>query len=575
MTRQTLFLIFLLAVLPMKTLADSGWVIEENKIDLEIQPDGGLIVTERITADFQVYKHGIIRFIPVRYTAGMQQYALRFKLLEVIDENGTKYTKKLTSPDDAVRIRIGDAGKFLRGKKTYIIRYRIDRALLWEDKRVVLRWDAVGHQWGVAQDNISVAVHLPEPLSDSQLSYEAWTGYHGSTTGQYNASRATDGTILFDIDHLNARQGVTVEIWMPGTSVQRPGLFKRFSWWIVDNFIYALFPIVGILCFVAWYRRGRDFPGRGSIAVQYDSPENLTVLEVGTLLDEKMDLRDVSATIIGFAMRGLLSIQSHPGRYSFSQTDLTFRKLAEADDLKTHEAILFDGLFASMDEVKMTDLKKTYFGLLPRIRRSVYRSLTKNGYFDGNPQQVISGFLGKSIPILFFVYSMAVLLQLILVGQVFLLPLIISGGLSLAVLILTGRQMPRKTGKGRRAWEHITGLEEYLKRAEARQISAAEKVGTFERLLPFAMIFGTADKWARAFEGIYSQSPPWYYGADSESTSTEWLTDHMCSASDSMNSQLLTPPRTSGDSGDMFSSGGFSGGGFSGGGFGGGGGSSW
>ena len=44
--------------------------------------------------------------------------------------------------------------------------------------------------------------------------------------------------------------------------------------------------------------------------------------------------------------------------------------------------------------------------------------------------------------------------------------------------------------KGRIAWEQITGLEEYIRRAEVDDIQAQDRRGVFERLLPYAIIFG-------------------------------------------------------------------------------------
>jgi uncharacterized membrane protein len=166
--------------------------------------------------------------------------------------------------------------------------------------------------------------------------------------------------------------------------------------------------------------------------------------------------------------------------------------------------------------------------------------------------------------------------QFLALGRLFPVPLVISVVLSLASVGVFSRAMPRRTGKGREAWQRIAGLEEYIRRAEAASIVSAEKRGVFERLLPFAMVFGVADKWGKAFEGIYDAPPVWYRGEGSDLASTVWLVSSLNSTSSRMQTSLFTPPRSSGSgSGGGWSSGGFSGGGSSGGGFGGGGGSSW
>ena len=69
-----------------------------------------------------------------------------------------------------------------------------------------------------------------------------------------------------------------------------------------------------------------------------------------------------------------------------------------------------------------------------------------------------------------------------MIGRVFIVPIAITGVLSAIVVIVTSRVMPRKTHKGRIAWEQISGLEEYIRRAEIEDIQAQDRRGIFERL---------------------------------------------------------------------------------------------
>ena len=77
-------------------------------------------------------------------------------------------------------------------------------------------------------------------------------------------------------------------------------------------------------------------------------------------------------------------------------------------------------------------------------------------------------------------------------------------------VVVTSRMMPRKTRKGRIAWEKIAGLEEYIRRAEVDDIREQERQGVFERLLPYAIVFGLSKRWGKAFEDLYRQPPDWY-----------------------------------------------------------------
>ena len=139
--------------------------------------------------------------------------------------------------------------------------------------------------------------------------------------------------------------------------------------------------------------------------------------------------------------------------------------------------------------------------------------------------------------------------------------------------------MPRRTRKGRVAWERIRGLEEYIRRAEIDDIKAQDRQGVFERLLPVAICLNLSDRWAHAFKGLYVQPPDWYETSDPDNFSMNHFVGSVNNSVGSMNTILPSQPRTESGGSSDWSSGGFggdsSGGGSSGGGFGGGGSSSW
>jgi uncharacterized membrane protein len=94
---------------------------------------------------------------------------------------------------------------------------------------------------------------------------------------------------------------------------------------------------------------------------------------------------------------------------------------------------------------------------------------------------------------------------------------------------------------------------------------------TFERYLPYAMVFGVEKQWAENFKDIYKEPPSWYEGRDAWTTfNTLYLINSLSTLHSSVGSVMASSPRSSGSSG--WSGGGWSGGGGFSGGFGGGGG---
>ncbi len=95
-------------------------------------------------------------------------------------------------------------------------------------------------------------------------------------------------------------------------------------------------------------------------------------------------------------------------------------------------------------------------------------------------------------------------------------------------------------------------------------LRAGKNPEVFEKLLPYAMVFGVADIWAKEFEGIYTTPPSWYTGPAGASFSPLIFTHSMAEFNTYMSS--VAAPSSSGGSG---------GGGSAGGGGGGGGGGGW
>jgi len=61
---------------------------------------------------------------------------------------------------------------------------------------------------------------------------------------------------------------------------------------------------VGIYAFRRWRKFGRDPKGAMTVVPEYEAPDKLRPMEVGTLIDFRADNADMSATIVDLAIRG-------------------------------------------------------------------------------------------------------------------------------------------------------------------------------------------------------------------------------------------------------------------------------
>lgn len=116
----------------------------------------------------------------------------------------------------------------------------------------------------------------------------------------------------------------------------------------------------------------------------------------------------------------------------------------------------------------------------------------------------------------------------------------------------------------------LLGFKEFIETAEKENLERLqmEDATYFYRVLPYAMVFGLANTWARKFRTITVEKPDWYSTAGIYSGTN--FTNHLVSSvNDTVRSHVSSCSHSSSHGG------GHSGGGFSGGGGGGGGGGSW
>jgi uncharacterized membrane protein YgcG len=296
------------------------------------------------------------------------------------------------------------------------------------------------------------------------------------------------------------------------------------------------------------------------LVVEFEPPQNLRPAELGLILDERADAKDLTATVVDLAVRGHLTIQELPGT---SDWMLTWKGSPTAE-LNAYERTIIDGLFTGRQQVALSALKGTFRPTLTVAESQMYSDAMTRKLFASNPQQSRAawGCLGVAV-------------VLIGIAAAVFLGLTFGWGLIGAAIVLTGIAltisfpfMPQRTAAGRDLLQHTLGFRLYMTTAEKYRQQFAAKAEIFTQLLPYAIVFGCVTMWAKAFEGIdTSASNNWYVGPGPFQAAL--LASSLQSMNANISSAISFSPPSSG------SSSGFGGGGFSGGGGGGGGGGSW
>ncbi len=549
-------------------------VIEQFQADIQVLKNGDLIVTETIRPRFTGSWNGLKRDIPVEYrTPQGFNYTLLVDLVSVTDEHQAplKYESYQERHYKIFKIWLPGAQD---ATKTLILTYKVLNGIKYFEEHDELYWNVTGDEWDVSIESAGARILLPSGVTGVKAL--AFSGAYGAREQQAEV-HITGPEILYRMTRqLGFREGLTAVVGWDKGLVTKPTSLKLTGLFIRSNWPFAIPIGVFGLMWRLWYVRGRD-PHLRPITVVYEPPALLTPAELGTLIDNSPDLRDITATVVDLAIRGFFQIEERQeprllGLWSSAAFYLHLVKTpAEWTDLKSHERAIMNGIFSNgtATVVALADLKNRFYIYLEGIKSSLFDQLLKKGYYASRPDRVRYVYVVVGIAVtIASVYGAAILEGnygiAIQIG-------LAAGVLSGLIIVGFGWVMPARTIRGVRALEQILGFEEFLTRVESDRFQRVIKTPQmFEKFLPFAMALGVEQNWVRAFEGIYTTPPTWYQGTNLADFRPGRFVGSLSQMSATTGAVMTSAPRSSGGSG--FSSGGSSGG-RSGGGFGGGGGS--
>ena len=619
---------------------EAGWEVTNFNAAYTVEAQGILQVSERIDVDFHdLSKHGIYRDLFWRVDCRPPRVAgeaslspcpsgsLRTYDISVVgvrSAEGAPYHYDVSRIGDTERIKIGDAATVISGKQSYLVDYTVRGALDGYASQDELYWNASG-QWPVPILAFSASVTLPSGSVEEAACFQGTPAR--STPCQ--ATSANSGASFGSTRQLDEREQVTLlarfpqgVVAPPTTSLWHGASFRDFySLDIIELGGSLLVGVLAALALIAlWWRDGRDRQyktlyyltgdptegrrplfGGPPIIVEFTPPDDLRPAQMGFLLDERPDTLDVTATIIDLAVRKYLRIEETPEKDGAgSGRDWRLSELRPADaSLLPYEKMLLDalfsrGLFAGKGKgknagkpVRLSELRTHFLWRMFNVKDALYKDADERNWFVEDPRKAKTGWATRAT-----VVTLAGLV-LSFAGGYWLERALLFNGVAVAGLALVplAHTMSRRTATGSEALRRVLGFRLYIDTAETRQQEFNEQANIFARYLPYAIVFGSVTKWARAFRGLDDavlESMDWYSSSGGANAfSVAAFSSALSGMAFEMNDYLSAPPTPvySGGSsssvgsgfggfGGGFGGGGF-GGGFSGGGGGGGGGGSW
>ncbi len=350
--------------------------IEDFDSEIVVQPDGSYQVTETLRIRFEGSWNGLERELFFDHeTAEGRRTRFQLELGEITDDAGTPLQVDESGIRRGIGLRIWVPGAS-DAVRTVVIRYTVRNGLrhfgelppvddegtrpsvdpdeVWDE----LYYDVTGHGWRVPIEASRARVRLPEGLEVTG----AW-GYTGADGSTEQAVEITGSGREVEIESTRTfapGEGLTVSVTWPAGVIPRTTGISAARDTLVMRWPYGL-PLVALVAMLGlWMTRGRD-PFRGSVMVEYHPPEGLSPAEVGTLIDHKAEMHDISATLVDLAVRGYIRIEETESESGLAIFGASGRKeyifhqrkpISEWKELLPHERAYLEGLMEPALEEK-------------------------------------------------------------------------------------------------------------------------------------------------------------------------------------------------------------------------------
>lgn len=552
------------------------FVIKDFQADYFLSKDSNnrsvLKTVEKIVAEFPNYdqNHGIERAIPKIYDG----HSTNINLESVVDENGSAMSYSTSTKNNDFVIRIGDKNKYVHGIVTYVITYsQNDVTRYFKDSNSdEFYWDVNGNGWSQNFEKITARLYVDASIT-SNLNGKMACYYGAYKSNNKCEIHNNNGIIVANQNILKPGQNMTIAVGFNKDSFvayQKTPLEIVLEYLIIAYFIASaialIFSLIIMIRIIILYIRTKNVAKTGrSIIPEYLPPKNVDIVLSSVIVNNYYSW--ISAQYIDFAVRkNIRIIESEKGIFKQKSYKIELISTNNLTDSETQILKAIFGHHLPLGGVYEFDASAPDYTLYPRIKLikdAVGKQAVENGYYED--VKLIKRRMHK---------LEIVMGVLILFMGVSIVPLCVS-------LILSSSLKPLSK-KGAELKDYLDGLKMYIKTAEEDRIKylqsplGAEKiiidtndnqamVKLYERLLPYAVLFGNEKEWTKVLGKYYDQqsiSPDWYSGSSVFNAAV------FSSAISSFSSTSTLSSYSSSSSGS-------GGGGFSGGGGGGGGGGGW
>ena len=536
-------------------------------------------ITETVSPVFPDFdqNRGIVRGIPIDY----QGTSTDPRDFSVTDADGNPVPFAVQQQEGFKVVLVGN-NRYVHGKQTYVISYTLsDVVLAPEDGGAdEFYWDLADfeRQQRIKDFNATITFS-PELAPALNGNTRCYAGAPRSTEECELSGTGTEADPLrISALPLEPRNGVTVAIGLePGAVTQPPRRLPNFALDWLPLIVGAAGTASGIVGAIAVSRMKRQRrTARGTIIAQYDVPPYLPPLIAGPIVGKRVS-SPAAAEIVHLAVNGTLRLEDGaPGTW-MKQPEHVIRvmdpaRVADSLDYRTL-ATLVPG--AVPGAARVVPRESTRFASeMQSLITAGDAEATARGYFERVRAKAatVFGIVSLTVAIGTVVFAIAALQARGVSPALLAFPVAIAG-IWLGIWALVKHRVHTPFGAENR--EYLEGVRLFISVAEAdrlrmlqspqgaerRTVDGIEVIHLYERLLPYAMLFGLERQWAKALEVRYSTQPGyvpyWYPGLTSRGLTN--IHGSLSSYTGALTSSVSYTASSTG--GSMGGGGGFAGGG--------------
>ena len=566
---------------------DTGYRIESWKYEADVHPDNTWDVTETLKVLFTEESHGIYRYIPRRYarhhetSAGNAKFTYRLRI-DSVWANVPLAEEDVDDSRDNLLLRLGDGNATVIGPHTYVIRY----SLTYPDDRYAAS-DEICHTLLGTDCNTEIGefdftLHFDDALPASfRQAMRTYSGESGAVGNDLDVDvRLADHEIAGHATGIAPYNAITIQGDLPEGYWQAPYAVSPTP--CITSLGVAALLFCMLMCYLLFLRRKSP-----TKVIEYNAPDGMSSAEVGVIVDDSADLRDLTSLIVWFASKGYLKIRELEGKKRLlgrDEPDLELVKLKPLpDDAPEYQKKFWGVFFSGKDSVvlsKLGDKHKEIFEALVALHKHFKGRLTRLhlptvllalAYLAAGTAALgtsscvaasddaawMFAILTWTLPLAFVSilriclsnYDMIVRTRLRLMQYLGIMALgavhalvyslfvyeqhdcFLQREAMLAVIasgwmvaLFSGRMM-RDSAYRIEKMSLLLGFREFIEKSELPMLKAQvdENPSYFYDVLPYAMVFGLTKKWQKQFREIGIPAPVWYECSNAPESITTYM----------------------------------------------------